>query len=98
MTFLRPILDHIIVEMEKPAEKIGTLYVADSAKVERYAVVVSTGPLARAEGETQPVVFPGDRVVLVPKGGIEFEYENKKLLVITKESIIGVIEDQADGL
>jgi len=81
---LRPRRDHVIVETELPAKKVGALFIPDSANEEppTEGIVVSAGPLAHE-------VKPGQRCWFREGSGTQLA----ETLHILEEVEILVVED-----
>lgn len=92
---IKPIGDRVLVElMEEELNKVGSLYVPDTAKEKpSRGKVVAVGE-GRYEGKDLiPLrVKVGDKVLFGKYAGMELKYEDKEYLVLNEHDILVVIE------
>ena len=79
----------VLLRRPATADKIGSLYLPDSAKRRpQEAEVVAVGP----EVET---VSPGMRVLIGRYAGVEVDYGGEKLVLVWERDLLGVLEEGA---
>lgn len=96
---VRPLGDRVIVEREKPPEKIGLIHIPDSAqeKTQRGKVLaVGPGRLTESGMRIEPVVKKGDRVIFGRYagdgvGGV-WDRSTADQLVLREDDILGIDE------
>ena len=93
---VQPLSDRILVErLEDQAEKIGSLYVPDTAKEKpQQAKVVEVGPGKQADnGDRIPMeVSKGDTILISKYGGTEIKVEGKEMLIIRQDDVLAVFK------
>jgi co-chaperonin GroES (HSP10) len=96
-TTLRPLGARILIKPDKPADRIGSLIIPDSAKKPTdTGVVVSMGPgmLMKDGGRWEmPACKPGDRVIYNARNPfVQIELNGEKLLQMRDDDLLAVIE------
>ena len=91
---IRPLGDRVLVEPVEEQEKIGDIYIPDSAKEKPIkGKVLAIGK--KFDKEHKEVAFDvkvGDEVLLPKYGGTEVKLGEKKLQLVREEDLLGVIE------
>ena len=88
---LRPIEEHLVVKPDSAiAEKtVGGIIIPDTAKEKpQIAEVIAVG----TDEDLQKIVKVGDRVLFGKYSGTEIEIEGEKLLILTKDDILAIVE------
>ncbi len=93
---IRPLHDRVIVRrLEEETKTAGGIVIPDTAKekpIQGEVVAVGKGKILD-NGEVRPLdVKPGDKVLFGKYSGTEVKVENKELLVMREEDIMGVVE------
>jgi len=92
---IKPIGDRVLVELlEEEFNKVGSLYVPDTAKERpQRGKIVATGD-GRYEGKDLiPMrVKVGDKVLFGKYAGTEFKYDDKEYLILSEHDILAVID------
>ena len=91
---IRPLGDRVLVEPVEEQEKIGDIYIPDSAKEKPIkGKVLAIGKKFDKEHKELPFdVKVGDEVLLPKYGGTEVKLGDKKLQLVREEDLLGVIE------
>jgi chaperonin GroES len=93
---IRPLYDRIVVRrIEEKEQKIGGLYVPDTAKEKpQEGEVVSVGKGKRLEdGKVVPLdVKPGDRILFGKYSGNEIKIDGEELLIMREDEVLGILE------
>ncbi len=88
---LRPIEEHLVVKPENAtAEKtIGGIIIPDTAKEKpQIAEVIAVG----TDEDLQKIVKVGDKILFGKYSGTEVEIEGEKLLILSKDDILAIVE------
>lgn len=88
---LRPIEEHVVVKLETAAQekKIGGIIIPDTAKEKpQMAEVVAVG----TDEDLQKIVKVGDVVLYGKYAGTEVEIEGQRLLILSKDDILAIVE------
>jgi len=93
---LRPLRDRVLVErIEEPEQKVGGIYIPDSAKEKPQqgtVIAVGAGRLTD-KGEVVPLELKvGDTILFGKFAGTEVKLEGKEYLIIREEEVLGVLE------
>lgn len=93
---IRPLHDRLVLKRKDEQEKTaGGLYIPDSAKerpIEGEVVAVGPGKVLE-DGRILPMnVKVGDRVLFGKYAGTEVKLDDKDVLIIREDEILGVIE------
>lgn len=103
---IRPLKDNILVQQDRPEEKLGSLYVPANTRdlYKDVGTVIAVGPGRMTEGGVivKPSVKAGDRVhfkrrpssAIAPDWREGDEDDWKDLLVLKDEDIIGLYVDE----
>ncbi len=92
---IKPLADRVVVEPRQEAEeKIGSLYVPDTAKEKpQEGTVVAVGAGRYEDGKLiAPEVKVGDRVLYGKYSGTEVKQGGKEYLIIRESDILGIIQ------
>ena len=92
---IRPLGDRVLVEPIEENEKVGGIYIPDTAKEKpMQGKVISVGKKTDKEtGKEIPFDDKAGDTVLLPKyGGTEVKLDGKKLQLVREEDLLGVIE------
>lgn len=92
-TTINPINDHVFLRRAKAEEKIGSIFVPQSAaKKPTEATVLFVGPGKLHEGRrVEPSIKRGDRVLLGEWVGIELKVDDEEVLCVREDEILGVL-------
>lgn len=88
---LKPIEEHLVVKTETAATEktIGNIIIPDTAKEKpQIAEVVAIG----TDEDLQKIVKVGDKVLFGKYSGTEVEIEGEKLLILSKDDILAIVE------
>lgn len=91
---IKPLADRVVVEPKSESEeKIGSLYVPDTAKEKpQEGTVVAIGSGRYEDGKLVPLeVKVGDKVLYGKYSGTEVKQGGKDYLIIRESDILGVI-------
>jgi chaperonin GroES len=95
---IRPLYDRIVVQrVEEETEKIGGLYIPDSAKEKpQEGKVIAVGKGKRLEdGKVVPLdVAAGDRILFGKYSGNEIKIDGTEYLIMREDEVLGVIESK----
>lgn len=96
MTRIKPLGDRVVVQrVEEEREKIGSLYVPDTAKEKPLrAKVLAVGP-GRLDDEGKRIgmsVKVGDTVFIGKYAGTDLKVEGEECVILREEDILGVDE------
>lgn len=92
---LKPIGDRVLVEvMEEEVEKVGNLYVPDTAKERpQQGKIIAVGQGKRDGKELIPMtVKVGDIVLFSKYGGTEVKYQGKEYLILSEGDVLAVLD------
>lgn len=92
---IKPIGDRVLVEpLDKEMEKVGSLYVPDTAKEKpQQGKVVAAGAGKRDGDKVIPLSVKAGDVVLYGKySGTEIKYDGKEYLIMSENDVLAVIE------
>jgi chaperonin GroES len=95
---IRPLYDRIVVKrIETQEQKIGGLYIPDSAKEKpQEGEVVAVGKGKRLEdGKVIPLdVQVGDRILFGKYSGSDIKLDNEELLIMREDEVLGILDAQ----
>ena len=96
MTQLRPLHDRVVIRrIEEQDQKIGGLYIPDTAKekpLQGEVVAVGDGRILE-NGQRQPLDLKvGDRVLFGKYSGTEIKLNDEELLILRESDVLGVVE------
>ena len=92
---IRPLGDRVLVEpIEEKEQTVGGIIIPDTAKEKpMQGKVLAVGKKLDKDGkEIAFDVKKGDTVLLPKYGGTEVKIDDKKLLLVREEDLLGVIE------
>lgn len=92
---VRPLHDRVLVSRTKDEEKIGLIYVPNTARkpaLEGTVIAVGNGTYNK-KGVLRPIdVKPGDKVLFGRYGGEELTWDGEKILALSEDDILCVVE------
>jgi chaperonin GroES len=95
---IRPLYDRIVVKrIEAQEQKIGGLYIPDSAKEKpQEGEVVAVGKGKRLEdGKVIPLdVQAGDRILFGKYSGSDIKLDNEEYLIMREDEVLGILDAQ----
>jgi chaperonin GroES len=95
---IRPLYDRIVVKrIEEQEQKIGGLYIPDSAKEKpQQGEVVAVGKGKRLEdGKVIPLdVQVGDRILFGKYSGSDIKLEEDEYLIMREDEVLGILDQQ----
>jgi chaperonin GroES len=92
---LKPIGDRVVIElMDQEEEKVGSIYVPDTAKEKpQQGKVIAVGQGRRDGKDLIPMsVKVGNTVLFSKYGGSEVKHDGKEYLIVSENDILAVIE------
>jgi chaperonin GroES len=92
---LKPIGDRVVIELlEQDEEKVGSIYVPDTAKEKpQQGKIISVGQGKRDGKDIIPMtVKVGDTVLFSKYGGMEVKHGGKDYLILSESDILAVVE------
>ena len=93
---IKPLGDRIVVErLEAEETTKGGIVLPDTAKEkpkEGKVVAVGPGKLGDDGKRTKPDVRVGDRVIFASYAGTEVTIDDKELVIMREEDILGIVE------
>lgn len=95
MKKLLPLRDQVVLEREKPPEKIGSIFVPEAAKEkppEARVLAVGPGAIDDSGRRIEPAVKIGDTVLLAKWSGAEVELDGKKVIVVREGEILAIVQ------
>jgi chaperonin GroES len=90
---IRPLGGRVLIELDKAAEKVGSLYLPQSAQQQtNRGTILAVGPGAIVDGKSVPIgVKVGERVILPSFGGQVVKIEKNEFTVIEEAQILATI-------
>jgi chaperonin GroES len=91
---IKPLGGRVLVELDKATEKVGSLYLPQSAQQQtNQGKVLAVGPGALIDGKIVPVtVSVGQRVLLPTYGGQIVKLEKAEYTIIDETNILAVFD------
>ena len=92
---IKPIGDRILVEpLEKEMEKVGSLFVPDTAKEKpQYGKIVAVGEGRRDGDKLIPMtVKVGDKVLYGRYSGTDIKYDDREYLIISESDVLAILD------
>ncbi len=92
---LKPIGDRVVIELlEAEEDKVGSLYVPDTAKEKpQQGKVIAVGPGRQDGKDLIPMtVKVGNKVLFSKYGGTEVKHSGKDYLIVSENDILAIIE------
>ncbi len=92
---LKPIGDRVVIELiEQEAEKVGSIFVPDTAKEKpQQGKIIAVGQGRRDGKDLIPMtVKAGDTVLFSKYGGMEVKHDGKDYLILSESDILAVVE------
>ncbi|MER3404654.1 MAG: co-chaperone GroES [Chloroflexota bacterium] len=99
MPKLRPLHDRVVIRrIEEQEQKVGTLYIPDTAKEkpqEGEVIAVGDGRILE-DGKRMPLDLKvGDRVLFGKYSGTEVKLGDEEFLIMRESDVLGVVEGAA---
>lgn len=94
MATIRPILDKVVVKVQKAKESVrGGILLAGSSKEQPLtATVIARGPGGMIDGkEVKMYVNDGDNVLIPKHAGTEFALNGVEYIIISQSDILAII-------
>ena len=94
MAVIKPILDKVVVEVQKNNQTTGGgIILAGGTKEQPLtASVIARGPGGMIDGrKVEMYVNPGDKVLIPKHAGTPFTYGGKEYIVVCQEEILAII-------
>lgn len=91
---LKATTDHIIIEPNEAADRIGSIYVSDAHKERpQKGKVLSVGPGKWEYGifVTTDWIKPGDEIIFGKYSGVEIEHEGKTVLIMRADDALVIL-------
>ena len=92
---IKPIGDRVLVEpLDNEMEKVGSLYVPDTAKEKpQHGKVVALGEGKRDGDKLIPMtVKVGDKVLYGRYSGADIKYDNKEYLIVSESDVLAILD------
>ena len=92
---IRPLGSRVVIALnKKQADKVGSLYVPDSAKKQiNQGEVMAVGPGALVNGKRLPMTLKVGMKVLLPDfGGQNVKLGKEEVTIISEEDVLGYFE------
>ncbi len=92
---LKPIGDRVVIELiEQEHEKVGSIYVPDTAKEKpQQGKIIAVGAGKRDGKDLVPMTVKVGNTVLFSKyGGTEVKHDGKDYLILSESDILAIIE------
>ncbi len=92
---LKPIGDRVVIEqLDQEAEKVGSIYVPDTAKEKpQQGKIIAVGQGRRDGKDIIPMtVKVGDTVLFSKYGGMEVKHGGKDYLILSESDVLAVVE------
>jgi chaperonin GroES len=91
---IKPLADRVLVEPSQEEEKVGALYIPDTAKEKpSIGTIVAVGEGAKEGDKITPLsVKKGDKILYGKYSGTEVKDKGKDYLIIRESDILAVIE------
>ena len=94
---IRPLGNRLLVQLEDGEKMVGRIHIPDTAqKKTRIATVIEVGPGKRDEtGDYLAIPLQvGERVIVSEYSGTQIELEGQKLLVVSLDECVAVVEGE----
>ncbi len=92
---LKPIGDRVVIELlEQEAEKVGSIYVPDTAKEKpQQGKIIAVGQGKRDGKDLIPMsVKVGDTVLFSRYGGMEVKHGGKDYLILSEGDVLAIVD------
>ncbi len=92
---LKPIGDRVVIElMEQEQERVGSIYVPDTAKEKpQQGKIIAVGPGRQDGKDLIPMsVKVGNTVLFSKYGGTEIKHGGKDYLIVSENDILAIID------
>lgn len=91
---IKPLADRVVISpLDNAEEKVGSIYIPDSAKEKpQEGEVVAVGPGRTEDGKVVPMSLKvGDRVLYGKYAGTEIKKDGKDYLIVRESDVLAVI-------
>lgn len=91
---IKPLADRVVISpLESAEEKVGSIYIPDTAKEKpQEGEIVAVGPGRTEDGKVVPMsVKVGDRVLYGKYAGTEIKKDGKDYLIVRESDILAII-------
>lgn len=91
---IKPLADRVLIrQLDASEEKVGSLFIPDSAKEKpQEGKVEAVGPGRTEDGKTIPLeVKVGDRVLYGKYSGTEIKHDGQELLIVRESDILAIV-------
>jgi chaperonin GroES len=91
---IKPLADRVVIApLEAAEEKVGSIYIPDTAKEKpQEGQIVAVGPGRMEDGKIVPMsVKVGDRVLFGKYAGTEIKKDGKEYLIVRESDILAII-------
>ena len=94
---LKPLDDRVVIEIKEELEEknVGGIIIPDTAKEKpQIGEIIAVGPgKMNNEGKIIPLSLKvGDKILYSKYGGDDFDFEGKKVKIISRSDILAIIE------
>ena len=92
---IKPIGDRVLVEpLDKEMEKVGSLFVPDTAKEKpQQGIVVAVGTGKKDGDKVIPLILKaGDKVLYGRYAGNEIKYDDKDYLIMSENDVLAILD------
>jgi chaperonin GroES len=92
---IKPIGDRVLVEpLDKEIEKVGSLYVPDTAKEKpQQGKIIAVGDGKRDGDKLIPLTLkPGDKILYGRYAGNEIKHDDKEYLIMSESDVLAILE------
>lgn len=91
---IKPLADRILIRpLDASEEKVGSIYIPDTAKEKpQEGEVTAVGPGRVEDGKTvAPEVKVGDKVLYGKYSGTEIKHDGKEYLIVRESDILAIV-------
>jgi chaperonin GroES len=91
---IKPLADRVLIKpLDASEEKVGSIYIPDTAKEKpQEGKVEAIGPGRHEDGKLIPLdVKVGDRVLYGKYSGTEIKHDGKEFLIVRESDILAII-------
>lgn len=91
---IKPLADRVLIkQLDASEEKVGSLFIPDSAKEKpQEGKVEAVGPGRTEDGKTIPLeVKVGDRVLYGKYTGTEVKHDGQEMLIVRESDILAIV-------
>ncbi|MDD3626903.1 MAG: co-chaperone GroES [bacterium] len=86
---IKPLRDRVLIQqLEETPEKVGNLYVPDTAKEKpQIGKVIAVG----TDEDLQKTVKAGDKIIYAKYGGTEIKYDGENYIILSADDILAIL-------